>query len=84
MVKFLFALCFAFPAWWLVSDDPNYKVPILAGILGGLGGLWLIGRLERAWIASYPPATPPPDHDQYPEAPRQLPCPPARLSEGNS
>jgi hypothetical protein len=40
-VHFGLAVAFGLFGFWLVSDDPNPKVPLLNGMIFGFGGSWL-------------------------------------------
>ena len=35
--------------FWLVQDDPNPKVPLVAGLAGGFGGGWLV-MFTYVWV----------------------------------
>jgi len=43
--SFCLAIIFAIPAFWFCFDEPNPKVPLLAGAFAGFGGVWLVNRL---------------------------------------
>jgi len=51
-VSFCLALEFGIPAFWFFSDDANPKVPLLAGVIAGFGGAWLVWRIIDAVLAS--------------------------------